>query len=206
MAADKNKHGKSEGQGSDPEPTEPVVKDKRRIDPKTGEAKPGQNESETISDEDLAKLIEETAATAESGSGGDSDLLSDLKRVQAEYANYRKRVDRDRYVARELAVAEVIAGMLPILDDLNLAQTHGDLKGSPLELVAQKIRVLFDRYGLVAVGEVGDVFDPSRHEAIAQLPKKGVTENTIADVIQPGYQIGERLIRPAKVAVSVPEE
>ncbi len=126
--------------------------------------------------------------------------------MQAEYANYRKRVDRDRYVARELAVAEVIAGMLPILDDLNLAQTHGDLKGSPLELVAQKIRVLFDRYGLVAVGEVGDVFDPSRHEAIAQLPKKGVTENTIADVIQPGYQIGERLIRPAKVAVSVPEE
>ena len=206
MAADKNKRDKSEGSGNTPEPTEPVIKDKRRIDPETGEAKEPQAESETISDDDLAKLIADVAAQTDQDTSGDSDHLSDLKRVQAEYANYRKRVDRDRYVARELAVAEVITGILPILDDLNLAQAHGDLKGSPLELVAQKIRTLFDRYGLVLVGEKGDTFDPNLHEAIAQMPGKGVTVETIADVIQPGYQIGERLLRPAKVAVSVPEE
>ena len=218
MAADKNKKHSAGGSGNTPEPTgstkstdptepnEPVVKDKRRIDPETGEARQGAQEAETFTDEELAALLAESAALPEDDGSEDSGLLADLKRVQAEYANYRKRVDRDRYVARELAVAEVITGILPILDDLNLAQAHGDLEGSPLELVAQKIRTLFDRYGLVLIGEKGELFDPNRHEAIAQLPTKGATENTVADVIQPGYQIGERLLRPAKVAVSVPEE
>ena len=195
------------------ESAEPIVRDKRRIDPDTGEARKGaQNGSgsieETITDEDLAKLLQEAldepAPNAQSGT--DSDHLVDLKRIQAEYANYRKRVDRDRFVARDLAVAEVITGILPILDDLDLAHAHGDLEGSPLELVAQKIRTLFDRYGLVKIGEIGDVFDPNMHEAIAQLPSKNVTVNTIADVVVPGYQLGERLLRPAKVAVSVPED
>ncbi|MCC6270699.1 MAG: nucleotide exchange factor GrpE, partial [Microbacteriaceae bacterium] len=135
-----------------------------------------------------------------------SEHLNDLKRVQAEYANYRKRVERDRSVARELAIAEVMTGILPILDDLDLAQAHGDLEGSSLGLIAQKIRMSFERYGLVQVGAVGEPFDPKLHEAIAQLPSKDVTSETIADVALPGYQLGERLLRAAKVAVSVPED
>jgi len=217
MASDKSKKGKAGGSGDKPEPTEPivepVVKDKRRIDPETGEARaeaqeaaPADGDAEAITDEELQKLIEDAEAQPSEDSSGDSDLLVDLKRVQAEYANYRKRVDRDRYVARELAVAEVIMGILPILDDLDLAHAHGDLEGTPLDIVAQKIRTLFDRYGLVKIGEKGEVFDPNLHEAIAQLPTKDATENIIADVVLPGYQLGERLLRAAKVAVSVPEE
>ncbi len=184
------------------ESTEPVVRDKRRIDPETGEAREtpnAQDPADQLTDEDLAKLLEEVPVE------GDNDHLNDLKRVQAEYANYRKRVDRDRYVARELAIGEVITSVLPVLDDLDLAHAHGDLEGTPLELVAQKIRTIFGRYGLEQVGEVGEPFDPKQHEAVAQLPKKDATSDTIADVVQPGYKMGERLLRPAKVAVSVPE-
>lgn len=218
MAADKNrKKHEATGSGSDAAGTgpadEPIVRDRRRIDPDTGEARAGSQEDsknvgESVTDEELAKLLQDAMSDSAPGSdsASESEHLADLKRVQAEYANYRKRVDRDRFVARDLAVAEVITGILPILDDLDLAHAHGDLEGTPLEIVAKKIRTLFDRYGLVKVGEVGDPFDPNLHEAIAQLPNKGVTVDTIADVILPGYLLGERLLRPAKVAVSVPEE
>lgn len=228
MAADKDKKKR------DDSPDEPIVRDKRRIDPETGEARvtsesapetvdsevdadtpdgahtedreegdgAASGNGETITDEDLVAFLE----NAESSSDSSSEHLNDLKRVQAEYANYRKRVDRDRSLARELAVAEVMTGMLPVLDDLDLAREHGDLEGSPLELVAQKIRTAFERYGLVQVGVVGEQFNPNLHEAIAQLPSKDATEETIADVVLPGYQLGERLLRAAKVAVTVPEE
>ena len=204
MATDKDKDKKkNHGPGE-----EPVIRDKRRIDPETGEARKSEDETdERLTDEDLARLLEEPVEPQEPGKkDAESEHLHDLKRVQAEYANYRKRVDRDRYVARDLAVAEVITSVLPVLDDLELAQAHGDLEGSPLELVAQKLRASFERYGLTKIGEKGEVFDPTLHEAIAQLPSKDVTVNTIAEVIQPGYHLGERLLRPAKVAVFVPEE
>lgn len=192
---------------------DPVVRDKRKIDPETGEPRvasdaadqavsEGAEGDESITDEELVAFLEEATAPV----GSSSEHLDDLKRVQAEYANYRKRVERDRFLARELAVAEVMTGILPVLDDLDLAQAHGDLEGSPLELVAQKIRTSFERYGLVQVGAVGEPFDPKLHEAIAQLPNKEVTVDTIADVVLPGYQLGERLLRAAKVAVSVPED
>ena len=204
MATDKDKDKKKDQTPGD----EPVIRDKRRIDPETGDArKDVEDVGEQLTDEDLAKLLEEPVESVKHGkTDAASEHLHDLKRVQAEYANYRKRVDRDRYVARDLAVAEVITSVLPVLDDLDLAHAHGDLEGSPLELVALKLRASFERYGLTQIGAKGEVFDPSLHEAIAQLPSKDVTVNTIAEVIQPGYQIGERLLRPAKVAVSVPEE
>ncbi|WP_193509266.1 nucleotide exchange factor GrpE [Cryobacterium sp. BB736] len=200
------------GKDKDKEPKdEPVIRDKRRVDPETGdlrepEAKADEqasaelSEGEKLTDEDLARLLEEPVAEREP----ESDLLNDLKRVQAEYANYRKRVERDRAVARERAIADVISGILPLLDDLDLADKHGDLEGSPLELIAQKLKVAFEKYGLERVGEVGEPFDPNIHEAIAQLPSADATVETVADVVLPGYRIGERLLRPAKVAVTVP--
>ncbi len=105
---------------------------------------------------------------------------------------------------REAVIAEVIRTLLPAVDDLYRAEAHGDLAGSPLELVAQKLHAGFARYGLRPVGEKGEAFDPNFHEAVVQLPTAGVTVNTVADVIEPGYALGDRLLRAAKVAVSVP--
>jgi molecular chaperone GrpE len=96
--------------------------------------------------------------------------------------------------------------LLPVIDDLDRAEAHGDLvDGNPLTLVAQKLRAGFERYGMIKIGAVGEAFDPKLHEAIAQVYSADVTAPTIADVIEPGYAFGERLLRPAKVAVSVPE-
>ncbi|MCC7127794.1 MAG: nucleotide exchange factor GrpE [Microbacteriaceae bacterium] len=211
MAAAKDK-----SKGHEEEHEEPVVRDKRRIDPETGEArKPAKTEpksesepdpepvleGETITDEDIQKLLDSSEEPKVDPSG--SEHLEDLKRIQAEYANYRKRVERDRLLSHELAIAEVFSGFLPVLDDLDLADAHGDLAGGPLDLVAQKIRVFAERYGLEKVGEIGDLFDPRIHEAIAQVPTKSEEAlNRIVEVVQYGYRIGERLLRPAKVAVS----
>lgn len=126
-------------------------------------------------------------------------------RAEAELANFRTRVERDRVANREAVVADVIRSLLPAIDDLDRAASHGDLEGSPLEMVAQKMRSSFERYGLRRVGEVGEPFDPALHEALVQLPSADATSNTVADVIEIGYALGEKLVRPAKVAVSVPE-
>lgn len=127
-------------------------------------------------------------------------------RAEAELANFRNRVERDRAANRDAVIAEVIRAVLPAMDDLNRAESHGDLAGSPLEIVAQKIRTGFGRFGLVSVGEVGEGFDPNRHEAIVKLPTEGATSETVAEVVEVGYALGDRLIRPAKVAVAAPAE
>jgi molecular chaperone GrpE len=116
------------------------------------------------------------------------------------------RVERDRQANREAVIAEVIRGLLPVLDDLDRAEVHGDLTGGPMEMVAQKLRSAFERYGLAPVGEVGEDFDPAKHEAMVRLPEAGAEGETVAEVIEGGYVLGERLIRPAKVAVKVPAD
>lgn len=135
-----------------------------------------------------------------------ADMRNDLLRAQADLVNFRMRVERDRAANRESVIAEVLRTLLPAMDDLTRAETHGDLEGSPLALVAQKLRGGFEKYGLRLVGEKGEAFDPNFHEALVQLPSPDVTINTIADVIEPGYALGDRLIRAAKVAVHVPAE
>ncbi len=135
-----------------------------------------------------------------------AEMRSDMLRAQAELVNFRTRVERDRAANRDAVIAEVIRSLLPALDDLARAEKHGDLEGSPLEIVAVKLRGSLERFGLRSVGVVGEPFDPHLHEAVVQLPSATVTAQTVADVIDPGYALGERLIRAAKVAVSVPEE
>jgi molecular chaperone GrpE len=201
-------------QKPEPEGEEPKVHDKRKIDPVTGEARDQEaqtgdvretspedapEEASPLSDDDLALLAE-----------AERDLVAEYRdraaRAEAELKNFRTRVERDRAANRDAVIAEVIRSLLPVVDDLDLAEEHGDLaEGSPLALVAQKLRAGFERYGLQRVGEKGDAFDPKLHEAIAQVYSKDVTVETVADVIQPGYALGERLLRAAKVAVSVPE-
>ncbi|MGB3909637.1 MAG: nucleotide exchange factor GrpE [Pseudolysinimonas sp.] len=152
-----------------------------------------------FTDEDLELLAE-----------AERDLVAEYRdraaRAEAELKNFRTRVERDRQANREIVIAEVIRSLLPAIDDLDRADAHGDLvEGSPLAIVAQKIRAAFDKYGLERVGEKGERFDPKRHEALVRLPSADVEFDTVADVIEPGYLLGERLIRAAKVAVSSPE-
>ena len=128
----------------------------------------------------------------------------DLQRVTAEYANYRKRVDRDRNLVQEQATGAVLTALLPILDDLDRAREHGDLVG-PFGSVAEQLTGALAKFGLTAFGEKGDPFDPTRHEAVAHQTSADVTESTCVQVMRRGYQLGERLLRPAMVAVADPE-
>lgn len=134
------------------------------------------------------------------------EIFQDLQRLQADFVNYKARVERDRGLERQLAVADTLRAFLPALDDLDRAQAHGDLQdGSPMAAVAQKLRAAGEKLGLVAFGEKGDLFDPEIHEALVKNVSETVTEPTIADVVEKGYKLGEKLIRPAKVAVFVSE-
>ena len=184
------------------EKEETRVTDKRRIDPETGELRSPAPEAdkgtEELSEEDLSILEE-----------AERDLVGEYReraaRAEAELANFRTRVERDRQANREAIIVEVIRSLLPAVDDLDRADAHGDLAGTPLELVAQKIRQSFERYGMAPVGEVGEAFDPAKHEAMVRLPNPDVTHDTVADVIEVGYLLGEKLVRPAKVAVHSPQ-
>ncbi|MFY1696918.1 MULTISPECIES: nucleotide exchange factor GrpE [unclassified Solwaraspora] len=128
----------------------------------------------------------------------------DLQRVTAEYANYRKRVERDKGLASEQATGAVLAALLPILDDLDRAREHGDLVG-PFGTVAEQLTTALGKFGLTPFGEKGDPFDPTRHEAVAHLTSGEVTEPTCVDVMRRGYLLGDRLLRAALVAVADPE-
>lgn len=151
-------------------------------------------------DQELANLVEETGPISK-----EAELLNDLQRLQAEFINYKARVERDRDQSRNMAIAEAFRALLPALDDLTRAEAHGDLEGSPFAAVVAKIRNAGDKFGLKAFGATGDKFDPELHNALVQTPLAGVTETIIADVVEPGYMIGERLLRPAMVAVNIPE-
>ncbi|HET8683687.1 MAG TPA: nucleotide exchange factor GrpE [Micromonosporaceae bacterium] len=128
----------------------------------------------------------------------------DLQRVTAEYANYRKRVDRDRGLVAEQATGHVLTALLPVLDDLDRAREHGDLVG-PFGAVAEQLITATGKFGLTPFGEKGDPFDPTRHEAVAHLTSAEVTEPTCIEVMRRGYLLGDRLLRPAMVAVADPE-
>ena len=132
--------------------------------------------------------------------------LADLQRLQAEFVNYKARVERDRDQARNAAVIEVIRSLLPALDDLERAESHGDLEGTPFIAVVTKLTNAGDKFGLRKFAEKGEKFDPEIHNALAQVPSKDVTEPTINEVIESGFMIDDRLIRPAMVSVFVPEQ
>jgi molecular chaperone GrpE len=132
-----------------------------------------------------------------------AERTADLQRLQAEYANYRKRVDRDRAAVREQAVAAVLTGMLPVLDAINQAREHGELSGG-FKSVADSLQSAVGKLGLVAYGEKGDAFDPKIHEALTYTASPDVTEDTCVEIFQPGYKVGEKILRPARVAVAAP--
>ncbi len=132
------------------------------------------------------------------------ERLRDLQRITAEYANYRKRVERDRGVMAEQTVAMVVGSLLPILDDFDRAREHGDLTGQ-LGTVAEQLSAVLAKLGLAGFGEQGDAFDPTRHEAVAHQTSTEVSEPTCIGIMRRGYLLGDRLLRPALVAVADPE-
>jgi|tagenome__1003787_1003787.scaffolds.fasta_scaffold20819817_2 molecular chaperone GrpE len=240
----------SEGSGA----SGPVIRDRRRLDPETGQLRDAYETSEPSSPASQpngqASPSPESgdALSGSSGSSGSSsgsteydeqvidpvgpdgpgtadvsldgiladldaaqasaaERLSDLQRLQAEFVNYRRRVDRDRDVARDQAVSGVLEALLPVLDDIHLARQHGDLDGGPFAAIAEKLEAVLQRFGLSRYGEQGEEFDPAVHEALmhteAELPE-GTKTTTVVQVLQPGYRTGDRVLRAARVAVADP--
>lgn len=133
-----------------------------------------------------------------------AERTADLQRLQAEYVNYKRRVDRDRDLSRQAGVEAVLVDFMPVLDSISLARQHGDIDGG-FKLVADELQKLTDKHGLVAFGSVGDAFDPVLHEALLEVPlDQPVDVVTVSQVMQQGYQLKGRVIRPARVAVANP--
>jgi molecular chaperone GrpE len=159
--------------------------------------------------EDLATEVTDVIEEADVQPGQETDpvsaLTADLQRVQAEYANYKKRVERDRSLAHELAVSSVLIELLPVLDDIERAESHGELTGG-FKAVADHIASATERIGLSKYGTAGDAFDPQIHEALLHETSADVTTSTATKILQPGYKFKDRILRPARVGVTDPEE
>jgi len=221
----------------------PVIRDNRRIDPVTGQARRGKHAAsqpagtmgagrpggpgarfgragEDASAQQAEEVTPPESGAASAAGGGatsapaDSSQVSqlqsqlaertaDLQRLQAEYANYRKRVDRDRVTVREHAVAGALIELLPILDAIGQAREHGELSGG-FKSVADSLQAVTGKLGLVSYGQRGDAFDPKIHEALTHTYSDDVTEDTCVEIYQPGYKVGERILRAARVAVAEP--
>lgn len=211
------------GAGPDPEqgeevgPTGPVIRDKRRLDPETGQVRePATPQEEHVTDEQSIDLGGETVEVTDID-GGDqpnadavlaAERLEDLQRLQAEYLNYKRRVERDRERDRAAGTSAVIEALLPVMDDIHSAREHGDLADGPMAAIVDKIETTLGKFGVQRLGAEGDVFDPTVHEALmhladAEVPE-GATETTVVKVVQPGFLVGDRLVRPARVAVADP--
>ena len=208
------------------DPTRPVIRDRRKLDPKTGQVReefahrhdaaasslagaesPADPGSVDVGPTDGALDVGPTdgALDVAAAEAKTAEYLADLQRLQAEYVNYRKRVDRDRFVARELAIAEVIEALIPTLDEIDLARQHGELEGGPFAAIAEKLEATLQRFGWERYGTVGEGFDPTVHEALMHGHSDEVTESTVTQVLQPGHRVGERILRAARVAVTDPE-
>jgi molecular chaperone GrpE len=226
----------------------PVIRDRRRIDPATGQVRdagrqggqgqagppqrgPGQprpgrhavskpggsggtpgagpgapGSQEAAGRQDSAPARDAAlAAEVEAVTTRLAERTADLQRLQAEYANYRKRVERDRMAVREQALANVLTELLPVLDDIGRAREHGELTGG-FKSVAESLESATVKLGLASYGEDGDPFDPTLHEALMHSYSPDVTETTCVRILQPGYKVGDRIVRPARVAVAEPGE
>jgi molecular chaperone GrpE len=221
----------------------PIIRDRRRIDPVTGQvrqtaqsasagagqssgagqasrgpgqARPGRH---AVSKPGRPGDGKDAGKNADNGSNGGAkadgpsgdlavklaERTADLQRVQAEYANYRKRVDRDRTAVREFALVGVLTELLPVLDDIGRARDHEELTGG-FKAVADALESAVGKLGLSTFGKQGEAFDPNIHEALMHSYSADVTEPTCVQVLQPGYKVGERILRPARVAVAEPTD
>jgi len=230
--------------------TQPVIRDKRRIDPTTGKARQAAHQRPAAppadgqegpqgSAEDTPQACDAPDCACQHGAqvgaceptadatspvvSGEvveeppapdvaalqalvDERTADLQRLQAEYANYKKRVDRDRALSRQAGIEDVVRALLPVIDSVEAARQHDELVGG-FKLVADELEKVATTYGLTSFGEVGEPFDPQRHEALMQMPyEQEVTEPTIAAVMQRGALLHDRVLRPARVGVASPSQ
>ncbi|MCW5252331.1 MULTISPECIES: nucleotide exchange factor GrpE [unclassified Streptomyces] len=172
-------------------------------------AAPDAAEPKAASDEETAPAgdASETAglvARLDQARTALGERTADLQRLQAEYQNYRRRVERDRVAVKEVAVANLLGELLPVLDDIGRARDHGELVGG-FKSVAESLETVVAKMGLQQFGKEGEPFDPTIHEALMHSYAPDVTETTCVAILQPGYRIGERTIRPARVGVAEPQ-
>ena len=182
------------------DPDRVVIRDKRRIDPITGE--PRHPDPDPAADR-ATSAGPPLPGVSPSSEDELAERTADLQRLQAEFANYRKRVERDRMVVGELAAGRVLADLLPVLDDIERAREHGDLTGA-FKAVADQLDTVLAKHGLVAFGEVGDRLDPSRYVAVLHGESAAVTVPTATTVMRRGYEYRDRLLRAAMVGVTDP--
>ena len=133
-----------------------------------------------------------------------AERTGDLQRLQAEYVNYKRRVDRDRDVSRKVGIESMLKDLLSVLDDLRSAREHGELTGA-FKAVGDEVERITGKYGLIVFGEKGDPFDPHIHEALLHAHAAGIDGPTCVEILQPGYKVGDKVLRPARVAVAEPE-
>jgi molecular chaperone GrpE len=188
----------------------PIVRDKRRIDPLTGalrdSAGPSWGRPSPTAAADASASVD--AASSERVAELEATVAertADLQRLQAEFTNYRRRVERDREIVRERAVANLLVGLLPVLDDIGRARSHGELEGG-FKAVADSLEATVTKLGLQPFGEAGEPFDPTVHEALVHTMSSDVDGPTVTEVYQPGYKLGEQIVRPARVLVADAEE
>jgi molecular chaperone GrpE len=214
-------HGNEAEHSEGNEPRKPVIRDNRKVDPETGAARHpegaqagGAEPAAADQDGDALSQAEEIlngidvpaeeSVAQGAGTAEAAELKNDLLRLQAEYVNYRKRVERDRAVAGEMAVIGVLNSLLPVLDDVDAARQHGDLTDGPFAAIATKLENALKTYGLVRIDETGVEFDPTIHEALIQQPGEDIEVDTVSQVLRSGYRSGERVLRAAQVIVAVP--
>jgi molecular chaperone GrpE len=215
-----------EGEADD-ERRRPIVRDKRRIDPDTYQVREPQvtaapaPKGNTQEGEELAEAYELPDLTATNATTPEEAKLAtqaaevadlrialaertgDLQRLQAEYVNYKRRVDRDRDVTRKAGIESVLKDFLPVLDDLRSAREHEELAGG-FKAVADEVERVAGKYGLETFGQPGDAFNPHIHEALLHAHASGITGPTCVEILQTGYRIGDKILRPARVAVAEP--
>lgn len=213
--------GRPAPSGAAPDNESPVIRDNRVVDPQTGEVRTpdaGGHHTEAgvpMADGDgesagEAARAAEVAGTAEAGLASAAqalaqERLADLQRLNAEYVNYRKRVDRDRGVEYARGVSDVVDAVIPVLDDIDAARRHEELTG-PFAAIAEKLEtVLAQRFDVERYGEAGEEFDPNVHEALMHATSEDAEVTAVAQVLQPGYRAGGRIVRAARVAVVGPE-
>ncbi|KAB7745737.1 nucleotide exchange factor GrpE [Nostocoides sp. F2B08] len=172
---------------------------------------------EVVDDANTEAVNDSVGAGSDDGTAGEHpdtlvarERLADLQRLQAEYVNYKRRVDRDRALVQERVIADVLDSLLPVLDDIHAAREHGDLADGPFASIAEKLENSLGKFGLERYGAPGEAFDPVVHEALLHAEWDGsitpvdASATTIVQVLQPGYRTGQRVIRPARVSVADP--
>lgn len=200
--------------------------DKRRIDPETGQprdaaAPSGDGEPEVVVPDDASSLTDGSVPDAPaadapaSGAGADDELaaaqalaaerLDDLQRERASFTNYRNRALRDQEAARTRGIEDVLATLLPVLDDIDRARQAGELEG-PFAAISDKLDGALGKFEIVRFGAVGEEFDPTVHDALMHEDSAEATTTTVKFVIEPGYRIGEKIVRAARVAVVGPQQ